>query len=434
VIERKYTDFTPHNDLLKMTIDYSALLSEYGHGDKVVAIAERVKTVLAAALEEAKTLADKAECPSEPDSYTAIRKLCKGGNIPAKSIPDLAERMAGAILGRFAGCTLGVPVEMWPIENMQKLAESNNMEFPPKDYWTQVDREWGIQYGMDSRKLYTRDGMDGVPVDDDITYTILGLLIIERYGFDFTTENVAEIWLEILPYACTAEDVALKNLKAGIPASQAGLVNNPYRLWIGADIRADGFGFAAAGNPELAAAMGYQDAYLTHRRDGIYGEMFFAAAIAAAFTVECPIEAIRIALKEIPQDCGLYHDIAWALEAGPSFKDYLEARKAVDKRFAGMSAVHTNNNACLTVFGLMLGKGDFTETIANVVALGMDNDCTGATAGSLIGAVVGRKGIPAHWTKNFNDKVRTYLTGYPQFSIEDLITRFVCLAEQAMKI
>ena len=76
-----------------------------------------------------------------------------------------------------------------------------------------------------------------------------------------------------------------ENLRAGIAAEHAAEKNNPYAQWIGADIRADGFAYAAAGDPALAASLGYRDAYLTHRRNGIYGEMFFAAAEAAAFVL-----------------------------------------------------------------------------------------------------------------------------------------------------
>ena len=178
--------------------------------------------------------------------------------------------------------------------------------------------------------------------------------------------------------------------------------------------------------------MGYRDAYLTHRRNGIYGEMFFAAAEAAAFVVNDPVEAIRMGLREIPRECALALDVAWALEKGPSIRSYEEARQAVDERFGAMSKVHTNNNACLTIFGLFLGGGDFTETISNVVAMGMDNDCTAATAGSIVGAIVGEKGIPAHWTAGFHDQVRTYIDGVPSLSIRDVTERFVRLARSRL--
>jgi len=410
--------------------EYGALAAEYGRSAEVKQEAEKLEAALKSALTVIEKLANEHETANEPADYAAIRKLCPGGNVPVKNIPNLKEKMAGAVLGRFIGCTLGAPVEMWSIADMEAAAKYGGMEFPPRDYWTVVARPWDLRYGVDPVSKYSKDGMDGVPVDDDVTYTILGLLIIERYGFNFTVEQVGEMWKELLPYACTAEDVALKNLQKGIPAKEAGESDNPYLQWIGADIRADGFGYAAAGNPEEAARMGYVDAYLSHRRNGIYGEMFFAAAIAAAFTTSDPIEPIRIALKEIPATCVLYQDVEWALEIGSSLKDYREARKVVDERFAGMSPVHTNNNACLTIFGLFLGKGCFTETIANVIAMGLDNDCTGATVGSIIGAIVGEKGIALHWTKAFNDKVRTYLNGMPEFSIQDVVERFVRLVEK----
>lgn len=68
-------------------------------------------------------------------------------------------------------------------------------------------------------------------MDDDITYTLLGLLILEAHGFDFATADVGRMWLERLPCACTAEDVALRNLKAGIPAAEAADRDNPFCQW-----------------------------------------------------------------------------------------------------------------------------------------------------------------------------------------------------------
>ncbi len=62
-----------------------------------------------------------------------------------------------------------------------------------------------------------------------------------------------------------------------------------------------------------------------------------------------------------------------------------------------MPIAHTLNNACLTVFGIHLGGTDFTKVISNTVAMGLDNDCTAATAGSIVGAVIGKNRLPEHW-------------------------------------
>ena len=77
---------------------------------------------------------------------------------------------------------------------------------------------------------------------------------------------------------------------------------NPYREWIGAQIRADGWGYACAGKPELAAEFAWRDAHWTHRANGIYGEMMFAAIMASAFLVDDPLELINIGLSEIPKN------------------------------------------------------------------------------------------------------------------------------------
>jgi ADP-ribosylglycohydrolase len=273
--------------------------------------------------------------------------------------------------------------------------------------------------------------MDGVAVDDDITYTVLGLLIAEDHGIDFTVDDVARAWLKYLPYACTAEEIALNNLKKGIPAKQAADLDNPCCQWIGADIRSDPWAYMAPAFPEKAAAMAYHDAYLSHRRNGIYGEMFFSAAQSAAFAVDNAVDALQIGLSEIPSDCLLARDIRWALQEGKNIRNYRQARQAVEDKFKGMSGVHTNNNACLTIFGLMIGGNDVTKVLSETVAMGLDNDCTTATAGSIVGAIVGKDGIPGHWTKNFNNKVMTYMIDRELFQSDDLVALF---AAQARKV
>ena len=92
-----------------------------------------------------------------------------------------------------------------------------------------------------------------------------------------------------------------------------------------------------------------------------------------------------------------------------------------------MNPVHTINNMVAIVFALMLGGNDFQKCISECVAIGLDNDCTGATVGSIAGACLGFDAIPEYWYKNFNDTVVTYLTGYEKLSLADVINRFIAL-------
>jgi ADP-ribosylglycohydrolase len=425
-----------HPDLNKLTDElalYAQLKAEHGAKgiSKPLANAERA---LKSALTELKRLPiDKDLAKQEPNALEAIQALRPSGPRRIWDTFDkqaYGDRLEGALLGRMAACTLGAPVEFWSIDRMRALADENGEAFPPTDYWSRVPDPKTKRYRMSRREEYTRSGMNGVPVDDDIIYTLLGLLVAEDHGPDFTIANVGETWIKYLPYACTAEHVALANLKKGVPASRVADVNNPCCEWIGADIRADPWGYMAPGWPERAAAMAYTDAYISHRRQGIYGEMYFAAAIAAAFTVDDPVEALRIGLSEIPKNCALAKAVRWALRVSPDIKDYKDARAAMDKKFKGMHDVHTINNACLTIWGITIGGRDFTKVIGETVAMGLDNDCTAATAASIVGAVVGKQGIPEHWYGNFNNIIYSYLIRKKRFSISGVLNRFEKQARQ----
>ena len=77
---------------------------------------------------------------------------------------------------------------------------------------------------------------------------------------------------------------------------------NPNVQSVAAWTRADFWGYVAPGWPEKAAELAYKDSSINHRRNGVYGCMFFAAAISAAFVVDDPLEALEIGLNEIPKD------------------------------------------------------------------------------------------------------------------------------------
>ena len=129
--------------------------------------------------------------------------------------------------------------------------------------------------------------------------------------------------------------------------------------------------------------------------------------------------------------CATRRSIRWALQSGKSITNYQQGRDLVDERFQGMVTPHTINNACLSVFGLILGGADVTQVIANTVAMGMDNDCSAATAGSIVGAVVGKKNVPPHWTAGFDNTIHSYIKDHRYFAIDDVVARYIRQAERA---
>ena len=345
---------------------------------------------------------------------------------------QLYDKMLGAWLGRGAGCVLGIPVEGWSRAKIKEWAEILGQPYPLAEYWKEVPRR-GTHY-RDPIESFLKGKIDRIGSDDDLAYTVLGLLILEEAGIDFTCEDVGRLWLKYLPMACTAEHVALENLKKGIKPPKTALKDNPFMEWIGADIRSDPWGYAAPGLPEVAADFAYRDASVSHVMNGTYGEMFFSAAIASAFVVDDPIRCLEIGLTEIPAKCRLTETVKETLRWCSKDKDWGATHDRIAKKYAGMSGAHTLNNAALTLAGLYYGEGDFEKTIAYTVMGGVDTDCTGATAGSIIGAILGAKMLPKKWVGPFGDKLTTYLIGQEEQSISDLAKRCCMIAAKVRGI
>ncbi len=431
-----YPKLPPLEKLVEFINIHAQTQYEYGSKGINAVLSDAQKSLKTCIAELEKLPVDANKAKNEPSDLATIKKLRPDG--PRKMVDKIdfkkyRKRLAGAFTGRLAGCILGAPVEFWSVEKMEALAKENGDDFAPTDYWSYVYEPKRRRYNHKKSVVeqYTRYKMDGVPVDDDIAYTLLGLLILEEHGVEFSTDDIGKAWLKYLPFACSAEDMALKNLHKGIAAKKTATKNNPYCEWIGADIRSDAWGYVCPGWPEKAAQMAYNDAYISHRRQGIYGEMFFAATIAASFVVETPEAALQVGLSEIPRNCALAKAIRWALKIAPTVKNYRQARDAVDKKFIGMHGVHTINNACLSVFGLCIGGDDFTSAIGHTVAMGLDNDCTAATVGSIAGALASIDNIDDKWYKNFNDTIHSYLKGKTKFKISSVVNRF---EKQAKKV
>jgi ADP-ribosylglycohydrolase len=363
----------------------------------------------------------------EPSDLQGIRKQRPRGprrftkKISQKAVRD---RIHGAWLGRCVGCFLGKAAEglrsdrFWPFLKATK-------QWPISDYITYgVGGKVAKEYAdVTARKAL--DKVEFMPVDDDTNYTATGLLIIKRNGPDFTPADVAQFWMENIPLLATftAERAAYRNFVQHIQPPESATYGNPYREWIGAQIRADAFGYVNVGSPERAAEFAWRDASVSHIKNGIYGEMFVAAMIASAPYCKSIAELITVGLSEIPRKCRLAADVKEAVAWHRKGLSYDEAVAKIHERwdeYDGHHWCHTNSNAVICVVALLWGEGDFGKSVCMAVQPAFDTDCNGATVGSIMGMRLGTAGIDSKWTDRLNDMLRTSLAGYNNVKISQM--------------
>jgi len=348
----------------------------------------------------------------------------------------LFNKVYGAWLGRIAGCLLGKPVEGWQRDKIWSLLKETD-NFPLSRYMSSdMPQEIKERYGIvDDRGRSWINLIDHMVEDDDTNYTILDLYIFEKYGPDFSSEDVAESWLYNLPifHTYTAERVAYQNLVNLIMPPKSGEYRNPYREWIGAQIRADFWGYINPGNPLRAGEIAFRDACVSHVKNGIYGEMFIAACLAWAFVSDDIEEIIKAGLSIIPKDSRFYEAVNKILgfkKEGKTFeeiRDYIYENYERDKRHEEYwhNWCHVISNALVVVSSLLYSGLDYEKGITYAVSCGLDTDCNGATTGSILGTIIGAKDLPEKWISPINDRIESGVARYNLCQVSDLARKTV---------
>lgn len=350
-------------------------------------------------------------------------------------MPADRDRILAAWQGRVSGCQLGKPVEMLSMgEGHGKLSAylEEAQALPLRDYVPALPGSLAEQRFRGS----CRDHMVQSEPDDDINYSVLALMMLEEFGGELSTEDVGRAWLRWLPAGCTftAERAAYQTLLnrahqwfvfGAAPGFEvAECAENEFNDWIGAQIRADLYGWVLPGQPARAAELARRDAALSHREEGIYGAMFVAALGAAIPAAESLGQAVERALEEIPGSS----DCADAVRRGREVAGRTDGDAVLRTQYEGLSPVHTVNNLALVVWALLSHPDDFGAAIGDVVAAGLDTDCNGAT----VGALWGLQGcpVPDSWTKPWQGRILTQLAGVGALSLDDLVDRTLVVLDQ----
>ena len=387
---------------------------------------QQLGDVIFAMISEAKLRADYSyNEPSDLEEIKALRKTHAFAAVTPTQ-EQLKEKIRGAWLGRAVGCLLGKPVEGFMSEDLLPMLK-NSGNYPLQRYINSADvpQEFYEKYPYPLACKPFGDTVDGMPVDDDTNYTVLAQLLIEKYGRDFTSFDLSRLWLDTQrkDAYCTAERVAYKNFVNGLVPPQSAQYKNPYREWIGAQIRGDYFGYINPGKAELAAEMAFRDASMTHIKNGIYGEMWVSAMIACAAVTDSIKDIIFGGMAEIPQTSRLYEALQQLLsdwENGVTQEVCFAKIHEIFNEHDWHDWSHTICNALVVAAALLYGAGDFSRSICMAVETGFDTDCNGATVGSVLGMRNGASCIGEQWLKPLNDTIHTSIFGVGTVNISQL--------------
>ena len=82
--------------------------------------------------------------------------------------------------------------------------------------------------------------------------------------------------------------------------------------------------------------------------------------------------------------------------------------------------VHTVSNAEIVAAALLYGNNDYGRTVCITVENGFDTDCNAATAGSVIGMIVGADNISDEWKNAIKGTLYTSIAGSSKVSVDEM--------------
>lgn len=370
----------------------------------------------------------KYDEPNELEGIKASREeYAIEGEVPAGDA--LKNKLLGAWTGRAVGCLLGKPVEgMRSDELVPFLKETGNYPMHRYIVSSDVTAEVTSHYKYKPNKKALGDKVDGMPVDDDTNYVVLAQRLIEEFDRDFESDDVANVWLRyqsVYSYF-TAERIAYVNFINCIEPPASAMYKNVCREWIGAQIRGDYFGYICPGDPESAAEMAFNDARISHVKNGIYGEMLVSAMIACAAMTDNIEDIIKGGLAQIPKKSRLYDAVTKIMrdyKNGVSLEECYEYIHSAYDEHTDHGWCHVISNAMIVIAALLYGEGDFGKSICMAVQTAFDTDCNGATVGSILGMRGGIDCIDEYWRKPINGKIHTSIFGVGTVDIKAAVEK-----------
>ena len=294
---------------------------------------------------------------------------------------DLREKLTGCFIGKNIGGTLGMPYEGTETYN---------------------DLTW------------YRPVPEQAMANDDLDLQLVWLEAFKNNGIALDCKILGEYWCKYIDCHMDEYGVALRNMDKGILPPLSGLHDNFFTDGMGAAIRAEIWAALFPGRPLVASYYAMQDASVDHYGEGVYAEMFIAMLESHLYTSEELEKSLEFAIGFLPEKSSMkeaFNAIRQWHANGIAVDD---VRDLIMKHYGSINFGEVVMNISFVVMAMVYGDGDFSKTILLAVNCGQDTDCTAATAGAIMGILVGDSRIPEHWkSKVGNDFIVGDYIGCP---------------------
>lgn len=285
--------------------------------------------------------------------------------------------------------------------------------------------------------------------DDDTNFEVLALHTLETFGLHPTSANIRDQWLDHV----TVSGIYIANRQARhlmdegfVPPDTGSYHRNIHAYAIDSQITTESLGACSPGMRQWAIDATAQFGGVSNEGFSLHAAQFYAAMYAAAPLENDVHTLIALGQQSIPTTSRTWKAIQdvrdwYTQDLRDGTPDWRETRRLIYDYYAGDLAlgryrnwVESTVNVALTSLALLYGEGDFEETVRISVLAGFDADCNPATAGGLIGMMLGYDALPTTLTAGATDAYQIlYLQGLPtEETIMGIAARFRAIGEQVI--
>ncbi|MEN8116029.1 MAG: ADP-ribosylglycohydrolase family protein [Bacteroidota bacterium] len=318
---------------------------------------------------------------------------------------ELQDKIKGGWAGQVIGCTFGGPTEF-------RFKGSMINDYQPIPW-------------NDSLCLWWYNNAPGLY--DDVYMDLTFVDVFEKEGLNAPASSHALAFANAEYALWHANQAARYNILNGIMPPQSGhWLNNPHSDDIDFQIEADFAGLMAPGMVNVASEICDKIGHIMNYGDGWYGGVYVAAMYSLAFVSDDIEQVVTEALKAIPAESEfykcMYDVINWYHQYPDDWKStWFEVEKkwsadigCPDGVFRDFN-IDAKINAAYILIGLLYGEGDYSKTLEISTRCGQDSDCNPASAGGILGTMLGYSNIPEFWKK-------------PVYPVEDMNFKYTTMS------